>query len=261
MASALPGYLDGAVIKVTTLLASYGIPIEGGDAQILERIKSSFSVFGLQQLKAVGNTAFSVLLSGYSLTLTFFNLLLVPFFIFYIGRDLHLIHERVNQHIRPELSTAIATLSEEILGQIRTFFRGQMSVSIIMALLYVIGLSLVGVPSALVIGLIAGLLNIIPYFGVATGFVLAILLTLAHNPDLLSLGLVIAVFVGVQFVEGNFLTPKIIGESMGIHPLLVIIALIVGGQLLGLSGLILAIPAVATVRVLLGHFFIQVQEG
>ena len=162
--------------------------------------------------------------------------------------------------MRPDIRTRVTTVGKQILAHVYAFFEGQLTVSALLAVLYVIGLWLVGLPSALVVGCVSGLLNVVPYLGIASGIVLATVITLVTEPSITQLLLVWGVFVAVQMLEGNFLTPKIVGESVGIHPLGVMLALIVGGQLFGLIGLILAIPAAASIRVLFTYLKSMLEE-
>ena len=109
-------------------------------------------------------------------------------------------------------------------------------------------------------GTLAGLLNIIPYFGLAIGLLLATVLTFVSEPSVTQFALLYGVFFLVQLLEGSFITPKIVGESVGIHPLVVMVALIVGGQLFGLIGLLIAIPAAASLRVVATHLLEDLSE-
>jgi predicted PurR-regulated permease PerM len=143
------------------------------------------------------------------------------------------------------------------MNHVYAFFRGQMTVACVMAVLYWLGLWMVGLPWAFVVGMVSGLLNVVPYLGIAIGAVLATIITLVTEPTLTQLILVWAVFASVQLLEGFVLTPKIVGEQVGIHSLTVIIALIIGGQLFGFAGLILAIPGAAALKVLVNQFLLD----
>ena len=200
------------------------------------------------------------MLKGYSFALAVVNLFLLPFFVFYITRDLEQMHRFVGGFFSPDSRGRIARVGQEILRHVYAFFEGQLTVCAILAVLYAIGLSLVGLPWAVIVGTITGLLNIIPYLGVGIGLVLATVITLVSEPTVFQFALVYGVFIAVQTLEGSFITPKIVGESVGIHPLGVMVALIIGGELLGLLGLIIAIPAAASVRVLFAHLLKVVED-
>ena len=129
-----------------------------------------------------------------------------------------------------------------------------------MAILYAIGLSIVGLPLAIVVGAGAGLLNVVPYLGIAIGITLATIITAVSEPSLIQFIKIYSVFGIVQMLEGFFLTPKIVGDSVGIHPFGVMLALIVGGQLFGLLGLVLAVPTAASTRVLFHHMLAVIDD-
>jgi len=212
-----------------------------------------------EHLRHVTTGLMNILLEGYSLTLMMLNLTLLPFFLFYISVDLNEIHKTVGSLFPEDLREKLTTLAKEILEQIYAFFKGQITVSAIMAVLYAIGLTVIGVPSGLAIGLLAGILNVVPYLGVIVGLLLAIGSVLISTPGITPVLLVLLVFGVVQFLEGVVLTPKIVGEKTGIPPLGVMLALLIGGQLLGIAGLIVAIPAAAAAKVIIKFLWREVK--
>jgi predicted PurR-regulated permease PerM len=133
------------------------------------------------------------------------------------------------------------------------FIRGQVSVCLLLGLFYSVGLRLVGLELGLLVGFIAGVISFIPYVGTITGFVLGIVLAFAQFGDVTHVLYVVAVFAVGQFLEGNFLTPKLVGDSVGLHPVWVMFALLAGGALLGFLGLLLAVPTAAIIGVLVRH--------
>ncbi len=151
---------------------------------------------------------------------------------------------------RPVLATVEAVVLEvhQVLG---AFFRGQLLVALALALMYTGGLALVGAPLALVVGPLAGLFSLVPYLGLVVGAGLALLLTLVEHQDLLHPGLALLVFVVAQNVEGWILTPKLVGRGVGLHPVWVLVALLVGGELFGIAGVVVAVPVAAALRVVL----------
>jgi len=117
------------------------------------------------------------------------------------------------------------------------------------------GLYLLGIPYALFIGFIAGLFDIIPYFGPVLGFLPAAALALAKSP--LTVFWVLVLFVAANQIENAIISPKLIGDRVGLHPLVVIFAVFVGADLMGILGMLLAIPVAAIIRVLLAFFFLR----
>lgn len=250
----LPSYLDTGSVKLEELLRNwFNIETSINLGKFVEEAKGIVRALDVEQMKNVTQAIQATVLSGYSFALTILNLTLLPFFVYYIGCDIDSFHRMVVRCLPAHVRGSVVSVCGEIMKHIYSFFKGQIIVSCIMAVLYSIGLEIVGLPSALIVGTIAGLLNIVPYLGVTLGFLLATLITVVHDFSWMQMGNIVAVFVVVGALEGTVLTPRIVGKSVGLHPLGVILALVIGGQLFGLLGLVLAIPAAASVRVLLQH--------
>jgi predicted PurR-regulated permease PerM len=142
------------------------------------------------------------------------------------------------------------------------FFRGQVLVALCDGILYALGFLIIGLPYALLIGLMACVVTIIPFLGAALTCGTALIIAVVQFGDWQHPALVIAVFGVVQFIEGFVLQPKIIGDRVGLHPVMIIIALMVGTTLLGgILGGILAIPLTAALRVLMAHYVWRVDPG
>jgi predicted PurR-regulated permease PerM len=131
------------------------------------------------------------------------------------------------------------------------WIRGQVQVALILAVLYGVGLTLAGVKLGAVIGIMTGLLNVVPYFGAAVGICLSVLMVLIEQGGWQGLLPVAAVFLTVQLLEGYVITPRLVGEKVGMAPVTVIIVLLVGGKLFGLVGMLFAVPVTAAMTVLL----------
>ncbi len=171
----------------------------------------------------------------------------------YLLRDFDRLISRVREIIPPDYRSQVEEMFREIDGLMRAFFRGHMIVCVIIGLLYGSGYMAIGLRGGFLVGFLSGLMNVIPYLGPAVGFLLA--LAMAFYQFGLSwwvLG-VVGVFALVQSLEGNILTPKIVGRAVGLNPVVVIFALMVFGKLLGLLGLIVAIPLAAITKVLVGR--------
>jgi predicted PurR-regulated permease PerM len=122
-------------------------------------------------------------------------------------------------------------------------------VALIMMVLYTIGLTLVGSPSSVLLGILTGAANVIPFMGIVVGFIPSLVLTFLRFHDWQHLVGVVAVFGIVQIIEGNFITPKIVGDRLGLHPVIVLLAVLVGGDLFGFLGILLAVPGTAVIKV------------
>jgi len=146
-------------------------------------------------------------------------------------------------------------LWQDINHVIRQFVRGDLVIAVIVGLLIGIGVKIVGMDYALLIGLICGIFDIIPYFGPVIGAVPAVLLALTKSPAMaFKVALIILI---VQQLEGNFISPKLMGDSVGLHPLWVVFALLAGGELAGFWGMFLAVPVAAVIRVVFNHLYFR----
>ena len=197
----------------------------------------------------------SVSVSRSSLVLIEFlvNLFLIPVVTFYLLRDWDNTMENLRTMLpRNVESVAVSLLKEcdEVLG---AFFKGQLLVMLALGIIYSLGLTIIGLQFAVVIGMLAGLASIIPYMGFFLGFVAAILVALFQFDTYVGITLVTAVFLIGQALEGWVLTPLLIGDKIGLHPVAVIFALMAGGQLFGFVGMLIALPVAAIIMVLLRH--------
>ncbi len=182
------------------------------------------------------------------------NLLLIPVVSFYLLRDWDDLVAWIGKMIPPRhlpLVQSLARETDEVLG---SFLRGQLSVMLALTVLYSVGLAFAGLKLALVIGFVAGMLSFVPYLGFAVGFISAVLAMLAQEQSLLPLVWVALVFGIGQVLESMWLTPTLVGDKIGLHPVAVIFALMAGGQLFGFVGILIALPGSAVIAVLLRHF-------
>lgn len=178
------------------------------------------------------------------------NLLLLPLVLFYLVRDWQQFTRPLARLIPRRWYRDLGMLGDEIDDMLGQFLRGQLAVMLIMAGVYGGGLWLAGLESGFAIGVVAGLLVFIPYVGAAIGLTLATLAALLQFGGLGGLLLVWLVFVVGQLLESMFITPKLVGERIGLHPLVVIFALMAFGQLFGFVGIMLALPISAVLVVL-----------
>ncbi|RME23064.1 MAG: AI-2E family transporter [Deltaproteobacteria bacterium] len=182
------------------------------------------------------------------------NLTLLPLFAFYLLRDWDRMLHSIGELVPPRLRPRVGRVAHEVDRRLSAFVRGQLTVCAILGVLYSLGLWIAGIDLPWSIGLLSGALFIIPYLGTLVGIALASLMAVVEYGVDLHLLWVLIVFGVVQAIEGYLLTPKVVGDQVGLHPLVVIIALIVGGSLLGIWGMLLAIPVTATLSVLAGEW-------
>lgn len=197
-----------------------------------------------------GKVILGVSKSGGVLAAAVLSLFLVPILTFYMLRDWDAFMSNVGALLPPSQRETVFALARETDDMLGAFLRGQLLVMLALAVIYSLGLALVGVKFAIAIGVVAGLVSFVPYLGFVFGIGLAGL-TVALEPNpLWHLAGVIATFTVAQVIEGSLLTPKLVGDRIGLHPVLVIFAVAAGGQLFGFFGILLALPAAAVLSVL-----------
>jgi predicted PurR-regulated permease PerM len=172
---------------------------------------------------------------------------------FYLLRDWNDILRRIDHMIPRHWHAKVIEITGEVDGVLAEFLRGQLSVMLLMSVFYVAALWLVGLEFALPIGIVAGLLVFVPYLGMVLGLGLATLAAAMQFTALSDVALVWVVFGAGQLLEGMVVTPWLVGERIGLHPLAVIFALLAFGQLFGFFGVLLALPLAAILLVVLRH--------
>jgi predicted PurR-regulated permease PerM len=198
-------------------------------------------------LKAAGS-------QGLALIGLFANLLLLPVVLFYLLRDWDNLIENIASLIPREWLEKTTEITKEVDQVLAEFLRGQLSVMAALCVFYSLGLWMAGLEMALSVGLLAGLLSFVPYLGFAIAFIMAVLLALLQFSSLSAIVPVLLVFGVGQVIESYILTPYLVGDRIGLHPVIVIIALLAGGQLFGFAGVLLALPVSAAIAVGLRHF-------
>lgn len=208
--------------------------------------------------EALQHLALSARQGGSLLLHLLLMLLLIPVVLFYLLKDWPRLVPAARALIAERWQPAITTVGGEIDQVLGQFLRGQVMVMGAMALFYGIGLQGVGLSSGITLGVTTGLLVFIPYVGVFMGFILTLLSALIQDPSLLPY--VLGVFLAGHLLEGWIITPRLVGERIGLHPVIVILTLLSFGQLLGFLGVVIALPAAAVGRILLTHLLAHYRE-
>lgn len=230
--------------------AKLGIDIGDFDqSHITEMIQAywkeiSSATFKVIDLVSKGGMAVMVLIT---------NLVLIPVVTFYLLRDWDGLVRSLKDLLPRKMEGTVGTVLADVDDVLGAFFRGQLMVMAALGTIYAVGLSLVGVEFAVLIGLAAGLLSIVPYLGTAVGLVVASLAAIFQFQDVFHLLMVLGVFGIGQTAEGMYLTPKLVGDKIGLHPAVVIFAVLAGGQLFGFLGILLALPVAAALNVIMRH--------
>ena len=181
------------------------------------------------------------------------NLFMIPVVGFYLLRDFDYIVARCRSLLPREQEPMIVSLVKECDVVLGAFIRGQLLVMLCLGILYSFGLWLVGLDLALLIGMVAGLASIVPYLGFAVGIAAALIAAAFQFGDLFHLVMVVVAFSVVQTLESIIITPWLVGDRIGLHPVAVIFAVLAGGQLFGFVGILVALPVAAIIMVLLRH--------
>lgn len=242
----LPGYLDWLRQHLAPWLkARFDVELQLDSAHLKQALAGHWQSAGglaaqfLPSLKS-GGLAVAAFLA---------NLVLVPVVLFYVLRDWNVIVARIDEIVPRRWHKRVGAVAREVDEVLGGFLRGQVAVMLLMSLFYAFGLWLAGLELALPIGIIAGLLVFVPYLGMTVGLTLA---TLAGLMQFQSLGGMIPVWIvfgSGQALEGMALTPWLVGDRIGLHPVAVIFALLAFGQLFGFFGVLLALPASAVLLV------------
>jgi predicted PurR-regulated permease PerM len=257
LATQVIGFLEkapGYVTRLQSLLMEQGAPL-------LERIGGERTLADLQ--KSLGEVAskgfgwlgtfLGGLWSGGQALVGILSLLVVtPVVAFYLLLDWDHMVARMDSWVPVAQRGTVRGIARDIDTAISGFLRGQTLVCLILGCIYATGLFAIGLNFGILIGISAGILSFIPYVGSLLGLVVAVGVAVAQFwPDWTMVGLVLAVFVVGQFIEGNILAPKLVGETVGLHPVWLMFALLAAGSLFGFLGLMLAVPVAAAIGVLI----------
>lgn len=248
LALAFPDHAASAARRLSALGASVGVDLPLDHDGVLDLLRRQGARVAPAVFKPMAGALGRLFEGTASLLVGLLNLTLIPVFFFYFLKDLPDIRAHLFDLVPPLWRPAARARLDEADAVFSGYVRGQFTVAAVLAVVFGLGLSLLGVRFGLLIGLLAGLLNIIPYVGQLTGLVLALVMVLV---DFTGWGRVLAVpalFAAANWAEGNFLTPRLVGDKVGLNPVEIMVALIVGGELAGFAGLLLAIPAAGILK-------------
>ncbi len=209
-------------------------------------------------LKAWGTAAFG---SGLALIGAMVKLALLPLFSFYLVSDWPKILVGAESLVPPRHRPLVEEVFGEIHRRIQGFVEGQLTLCVILGVLYSIGLSIAGIDLAVTVGMGAGVLFIVPYLGLIVGVILSATLSIVKFGVDWHLLACLGTFGAVSLLEGSFLTPQIVGHRVGLHPLVVMVAVVSGASLLGIWGVLLAVPSTAALSVVAGALLRAYKES
>ncbi|MDH3646200.1 MAG: AI-2E family transporter [Gammaproteobacteria bacterium] len=238
----LPGYVQWVESQILPLVMKWtGFEVEGGNLGL----GPFLAEYGSSAATWIGEALARVTRSGAALVGLFVNLLLLPVLTFYLLRDWDRMIAAIGELLPTRSKKKVLAVAAEADKALGGFLRGQVLVMLALATLYSVGLWAVGIDYALAIGVVSGIVSFVPYLGLIVGLLLAGLAAVAQVQSLAALIGVVIVFVVAQLIEAMFLTPRLVGDRIGLHPVLVIFAVMAGGQLFGFFGVLLALPAAA----------------
>lgn len=191
--------------------------------------------------------------SGFAVLALVANIVLLPILTFFFLRDWDVLVARVASLVPRDHLPTVSRLASESSDVLGAFLRGQFLVMVILGVMYGAGLWAVGLDLGILIGIIAGLLTFVPYLGPASGIILGVIAALVQYGDWQHIAGVLVVFGVGQVIESYWLTPKMVGDRIGLHQVAVIFAVLAGGQLFGFLGMLLALPVAAVANVLLRY--------
>lgn len=246
----IPGYVQTLTTKfIPWLNERFGLNVEINAETLKTSLQGHWKEAG-----GIASTAMGYVTRSGVLVIAFIgNLVLIPVVTFYLLRDWDVLVARIHELLPRKSEQVISKLarqSDEVLG---SFLRGQILVMLALAVIYSVGLGIIGLDLALLIGLIAGLVSFVPYLGFIIGIVIAGVAAIFQFHDFIHIIYVVIVFAIGQMAEGMFLTPKLVGDRIGLHPVAVIFAVLAGGQLFGFVGVLIALPLAAVLAVIMRY--------
>lgn len=247
-----PEYLDWVQSTlVPWLQARLGQMVSQPD---LDEVKSALLARWQQAGGIAAQLMGAVSRSGLAMLGWLANLVLIPVVTFYLLRDWHRLTAGMERLLPQSVRSEAVALARECDEVLATFLRGQLSVMLSLGVFYSLGLWLTGLELAFLIGMLAGAVSFVPYLGVIVGLLAAGIAAAVQFQEIVPLIWVVVVFGLGQLLEGMVLTPLLVGDRIGLHPVAVIFAVMAGGQLFGFVGVLLALPVAAVVAVLLRYF-------
>lgn len=254
--------LQAQLVDLSDRLVRYSIALYDRARPWLDGVMARFGGGGLANpgtrnelagpaVQWVGGLVGDVIGGGLALFNIVSLVFVTPVVAFYLMRDWPRAVARINALLPRQHEAEIRALALRIDERMAGFVRGQAMVCLFLAVFYALGLSVAGLENGLLVGLLTGLLSFIPYVGIFVGTVTGLIIAAYQFDELWRVGLVLAVFLLGQAIEAGYVTPRLVGSRVGLHPVWMIFAIMAGGALFGFSGVILAVPAAAALGELL----------
>lgn len=244
----LPNYFNEVEIKYEKQISGW---LGSLPHNYVDSIKTSAAGFSSVMIKFVGDMAAGIFQSGMAIINLLSLILITPVVAFYLLRDWDIITDRFHALLPRKHEKVIREQLAIIDTTLAGFIRGQINVCIFLAVFYAVGLSIVGLKFGILIGIATGVLVILPYVGLIFSMLVGLTVAFFQYGSWDGVLPVLMVFVIGQVLEGNFVTPKLVGEKVGLHPAWIIFGLLAGGSLFGFVGVLIAVPVTAVIGVLI----------
>jgi predicted PurR-regulated permease PerM len=253
LAGQIPQEIDAARNWLDSRVAKLNRQLSAAD---ITRIRNAIGGEVGTALGAVGQVATSLLTGGVAVANILSLVFITPIVAFFLLRDWDLLMARLDSWLPRRHLETVREQAKLINETLSGFVRGQAMVCLLMGVFYAIGLTLIGLDSGLVLGLIVGFLIFIPFLGGLSGGLVCVLLAFAQFRDWHQPLFIVILFLVGQSLEGNVVTPKLVGDRVGLHPVWIIFALLAAGAMFGFLGVVIAVPLAAVIGVL-ARFAIQ----
>lgn len=246
-----PAYWKTIELKTSELFNApifeqFSEPIENTLNELFNSINSIAKSISKNAFTGIGNVVGAVA----NIVVT---VVTVPFILFYLLKDGKKLVPYATQFLPTKARKKTLMILTDINKQLSSYVRGQVTVAIAVAIMFIIGFSIIGLNYSITLGILAGFLNLVPYIGSALATIPAIVLALVDGPKMLIA--VIIVFALEQTIEGRFISPLVLGSQLDIHPITIIFVLLSAGKIFGIMGVIIGIPVYAAIKVVVGHLF------
>ena len=247
LAERMPGYLDHLVkVAIPSIEQRFGLELPHTFEALIGSVRSGEIPLPLEALRKLLTGALATLTGSLG---TLVGLLVIPILAYYLLVEFDTIVAGIGRWVPPRLREYVFDKARTVDRLISGFLRGQLLVAATLGALYAVGFGVIGIDLALGVGIVAGILALVPYLGGAVALSTATVLCILKFGFDWHLGAVVGWYAVCQGLEGFVLTPRIVGQSVGLHPAVVIVALLIGGNLFGFLGLLIAVPGAAVVKV------------
>ena len=267
------GVINEQLVKFLHFIPEYISSLTRKAEPFLRELQNKFPDLNSEKIKAqlgdnasdalkVGISAIGKIIGGGIAFLNLLSLLLItPVVAFYMLRDWNHFTKKIDDLLPKKSKTTIRKIAKDIDKAIAGFIRGQLTVCLILGTFYGLALHFTGLQLGFLVGFIAGIISFMPYVGSISGFVVSLSIAFVQFDSYSPMLQIVVIFGIGQLLEGNFLTPKFVGENVGLHPVWIMFALLAGGVLLGFLGLLIAVPIAAVIGVLVRHSIENYQKS